>query len=293
MKQAERTALIGLPIVLIVAALVALAGSQGGQSVGGLPIFALGFLIAFGIQWIAFIPAFLGQTEKFYDLTGSLTYLSVVILAVLLSSPRDARSMLLLALVSVWAIRLGSFLFMRIRKAGEDSRFTELKPSLPRFLLTWTLQGLWVSLTLAAALAAITSTVRFDLGLFALLGFVVWLLGFGIEIAADRQKSTFRANPENAGNFIHSGLWAWSRHPNYFGEIVLWIGVALIALPVLRGWQWVTMISPVFVILLLTRVSGVPLLEAKADEKWGGQPEYESYKKRTPVLLPKPPSRTP
>ena len=293
MKQAERNALIGLPVALLVAALVALAGSQGSQSVGRLPIFALGFLIAFGIQWIAFVPAFLWQTEKFYDLTGSLTYLTVVILSVLLSTPRDARSLLLLALVSVWAVRLGTFLFTRIHRAGEDTRFAELKPSLPRFLLTWTIQGLWVSLTLAAALAAITSTLRVELGLFALLGFVVWLLGFSIEIVADRQKSAFRANPENAGKFIRSGLWAWSRHPNYFGEIVLWIGVALIALPVLRGWQWVSMISPLFVIMLLTRVSGLPMLEAKADEKWGGQPEYESYKKRTPVLLPKPPSRAP
>jgi len=292
MNQAEKTALIGLPIVLGVAALVALAGSQGGQTVGGFPIFAVSFFIAFAVQWVAFIPAYIGQTEKFYDLTGSLTYLTVMILAVVLSSPVDGRSLLLLALVALWAVRLGSFLFMRIRKAGEDTRFAELKPSLPRFLLTWTLQGLWVSLTLAAALAAITSTRRVELGLFAVLGFLVWVLGFAIEVVADRQKNAFRQEPGNAGKFIRSGLWAWSRHPNYFGEIVLWIGVALIALPVLRGWQWVTMISPVFVYLLLTRVSGVPLLEARADEKWGGQPDYENYKARTPVLLLKPPNQS-
>jgi steroid 5-alpha reductase family enzyme len=116
----------------------------------------------------------------------------------------------------------------------------------------------------------------------------VWVLGFAIEATADAQKTRFRADPKNKGGFIHTGLWAWSRHPNYFGEITLWIGVAIITLPVLRGWQWVTLISPVFVALLITRVSGIPLLEKRADEKWGGQADYEAYKERTPVLIPRP-----
>ena len=167
-----------------------------------------------------------------------------------------------------------------------------IKPSFMRFLNAWTLQGLWVTLTLAAALAAITSTVRKDLGVVALLGSLIWAAGFTIEAAADLQKSRFRADAANRGQFIHKGLWAWSRHPNYFGEIVLWIGVAVIALPVLQGWQYVTLISPLFVFLLLTRVSGVPPLEKRADEKWGGQEDYEAYKKRTPVLIPRPPAIT-
>jgi steroid 5-alpha reductase family enzyme len=122
---------------------------------------------------------------------------------------------------------------------------------------------------------------------FAVIGLLLWVLGFGIEVVADAQKSRFSAKPENRGRFIQTGLWARSRHPNYFGEILLWIGIAVIALPVLRGWQWVTLVSPVFVALLLTRVSGVPLLEKRADEKWGGQPDYETYKKTTPVLIPR------
>jgi steroid 5-alpha reductase family enzyme len=104
---------------------------------------------------------------------------------------------------------------------------------------------------------------------------------------ADNQKGRFKADPANQGKFISTGLWAKSRHPNYFGEIVLWIGVLLIAVPVLEGWQWVALLSPVFVALLLVKGSGVPLLEAKADKKWGGQPDYEAYKKNTPVLIPK------
>jgi steroid 5-alpha reductase family enzyme len=288
MKKEDRNALISLPLVILIGLGLAWAGSQGGASAWGLPLFAIAVGLAFLIQWLAFIPAYVRQDESFFDLTGSLTYISVTALAVLLSPVVDGRSILLLALVVVWAARLGTFLFRRIRKAGKDARFDEIKPSFFRFLSTWTLQGLWVTFTLAAALAAITTTARKELDLFALLGFLVWAFGFAFEVTADTQKSRFRADSKNRGKFIHTGLWAWSRHPNYFGEIVLWVGVAIITLPVLQGWQWVTLISPVFVALLITRISGVPMLEKRADEKWGGQEEYEAYKARTPVLIPWP-----
>jgi steroid 5-alpha reductase family enzyme len=282
--------LIVIPIILAIGAGVAFAGSQGGVKVFGVPLFALCIGLAFLIQWVAFIPAFLMKTEKFYDLTGSITYLSVMIVALAFIPTIDTRAWLLAGLVAVWSIRLGSFLFRRIMAEGEDRRFREVKTSFARFLLYWTVQGLWVTFSLAAALAAITSETRVELGIFALAGFLVWLLGFGIEVVADQQKSQFKADPANKDKFIKNGLWSWSRHPNYFGEIVLWIGVAMIALPVLSGWQWLTMISPVFIILLLTRISGVPMLEDRADEKWGGQPEYEAYKAKTSILIPRPPA---
>ena len=288
MNKEDRNSLMALPIVVLIGVGIALAGSQGGASVGGIPLFALAVAVAFVIQWLAFIPAYLLQTETFYDLTGSLSYISVTTMAVLLSPEIDGRSALLLMMVVMWATRLGTFLFGRVYSSGKDSRFEELKQSFLRFLLTWTLQGLWVSLTLSAALAAITTTTRKGLGWFALIGFVVWAFGFAVEVLADAQKSRFRADPENKGQFIHRGLWAWSRHPNYFGEIVLWIGVAILVLPVLRGWQWATLISPVFVAVLITRISGVPMLEERADAKWGGQADYEAYKERTPVLIPNP-----
>ena len=290
MDKVDRRAVIALPIVLLVAILLVFAGSQGGSVVAGVPLFAGCIALAFIIQWVAFIPAFVNQTEKFYDLTGSITYITVITVAVVLSPKDDARSYLLWAIVAIWAVRLGTFLFKRIRAAGSDRRFNNIKPSFARFLLAWTLQGLWVSFSLAAALAAITSETQPAIGLFAVIGLLVWLLGFGLEVIADRQKSRFRTEPENAGKFINVGLWAWSRHPNYFGEIILWIGVAIIAFPALSGWQWLTLISPVFVTILLTRISGVPMLEARADEKWGGQADYEAYKARTPVLIPRPPS---
>jgi len=287
MKQADRNALAALPIVILVGLGMALAGGQGGAVAFGVPLYALAVGLAFLIQWLAFIPAYLLQTEKFFDLTGSLTYMIVTILAALLGPVLDGRSILLATLVVVWAARLGTFLYRRVQKAGMDARFDDLKPSLARFLLTWTLQGLWVAFTLAAALAAITTSVRKGLGAFALVGALIWALGFAFEVIADDQKRRFKADPANKGRFIQSGLWSRSRHPNYFGEIVLWVGVAVIALPVLQGWQWITLLSPLFVTLLLTRISGVPMLEARADERWGGQEDYEDYKTRTPVLIPR------
>jgi steroid 5-alpha reductase family enzyme len=287
--RSARASVVAIAVAVLAGAGVAVAGSQGGAVARSVPVFALCVGLAFAIQWVAFVPAYLLQTERFYDLTGSLAYISVTAIAVALSPALDARSILLLGLVVVWAARLGTFLVRRIRKAGKDDRFDALKPSFVRFLLAWTLQGLWVSLTLAAALAAITTTVRAPLGIVTWAGVAIWATGFAIEAVADAQKGRFRGDPANKGRFIRSGLWAWSRHPNYFGEIVLWAGVALIALPVLQGWQLVTLVSPVFVALLLTRVSGVPLLEKKADTTWGGQPDYEAYKVATPVLVPRPP----
>ena len=287
MKKTDRNSLIAFPLLVIVGVLVAYAGSQGGSTYNGIPVFALCVALAFVIQWIVFIPSYLKQTEKFFDLTGSLTYISVITIGLLLSAAIDARAVLLWALVIVWAVRLGTFLFRRIQKAGKDDRFDELKPSFIRFLNVWTIQALWVTFTVAAALVAITTSVRKDLDAYAVVGFLIWVFGFAFEVIADSQKSRFAADPANKGKFIQTGLWSKSRHPNYFGEIMLWIGVAVIALPVLVGLQWVALISPLFVTLLLTRVSGVPLLEAKADKKWGGQPDYEEYKKKTPVLLPK------
>lgn len=287
MDKTDRNALIVFPVVVVLGVLFALAGSQGGSSLDGMPLFALLVALIFLVQWVAFVPAFLRQTERFFDLTGGLTYITVVTLGILLAASVDGRAILLWAMVVTWAARLGTFLFRRIRKAGKDDRFTDIKPSFVRFLNAWTIQALWVTFTVGAALVGITTATRKALDIFALAGLLLWLLGFGIEVLADAQKSRFNADPANRGHFIETGLWARSRHPNYFGEIVLWIGVAVVVLPVLRGWQWVTLLSPVFVALLLTRVSGVPLLEKRADEKWGGQADYEAYKKSTPVLIPR------
>ena len=265
---------------------VAAAGSHGGVSVGGAPVFALCVALAFVMQWVAFVPAWYRRTERWFDLVGSATFLTLMLAALAARGGADPRALLLAAMVGAWALRLGAFLFARIRRQGFDRRFAEIKHDAARFFLTWTLQGLWVSLTLACALAAVTAPAPAPLG-WPAAGVALWVAGFGLEVVADAQKRRFRARPENADRFIVTGLWARCRHPNYLGEIALWTGVALAALPALDGWRYVTLVSPVFVWLLLTRISGIPLLEAQAERKWGGDPAYRAYKARTPRLVPR------
>ena len=284
MTELEKKRLVLLPVSLMLVAGLGWAGSQSGAVLGTVPLFLLCAALSLAIQWVAFVPAYLLSTERFFDLTGSLTYLTVTAVALGLSPSANIRSWMLAVLVTVWAARLGSFLFRRIQADGSDGRFDEIRTSFVRFFVVWTLQGVWVCFTAGAALAAIASERSVPFGLLAWLGLVLWVTGFVIEVVSDQQKSMFRSQSENRDKFMNTGLWTWSRHPNYFGEIVLWTGVAIIALPVLQGWQYVTLVSPLFVALLLTKVSGIPMLEARADARWGGSPEYETYKSNTPAL---------
>jgi steroid 5-alpha reductase family enzyme len=285
----NQKSLIGIVAGVAIGALVILAGSADSSTVGSIAVFAVCGLLAYAINWAVFVPSNLAKTEHYFDLTGSATYVTVTAFALLLSDDLDARALIVGAMVFAWALRLGFFLFRRVRRDGRDGRFDEIKVDPLRFFMTWTLQGLWVLLTVACALAIITGTERRSIGWVAIVGIAVWIAGFAIEVVADRQKSTFKRDPANDGRFISSGLWAWSRHPNYFGEIVLWTGIAIMALPVLSGWRWVMLISPVFVTLLLTRVSGIPMLEARAEKRWGDEDEFRRYTSDTPVLIPRPP----
>lgn len=280
-----RTALVILIVTVIGLGIAYLAG-QGDERVFGHSVIFTCAVFAFVVNWLVFIPSALARTERYYDLTGALTYLSVTSVAAGLALPMDLRASVVAGLVAVWAVRLGGFLYLRIRQDGHDRRFNQIKTDGLRFLVTWTLQGLWVTLTAACALMIISSETRVAPDLFFYAGLTLWAIGFGIEVVADAQKSAFRKIPENAGQFITTGLWSSSRHPNYVGEIVLWLGIAVMAVPVLNGWQWVVLVSPLFVYLLLNRVSGVPLLEKRAQEKWGDDPAYQAYCANTPVLFP-------
>jgi len=284
----NRTALVAVVVALVVGAGLAVAGSFRGALVGGIPVFAIAVTAAFVIQFLVFIPSAVRRTERFFDLTGSLTFIAVSIALALLAPAQDARGWILAAMVVVWAARLGSFLFARVHRAGTDGRFDEIKTNPLRFFQVWCIQGLWVALTASAAWIAMSADAadRAPLDGFAVAGIVVWLAGMVFEVVADLQKQAFRADPANKGEFIRTGLWSRSRHPNYFGEILVWVGVFVVAVPVLQGWQWVAVLSPLFVVLLLTRVSGIPLLEKRADERWGDRADYRAYRDRTPVLIP-------
>ena len=273
-------------VSLIVALLIVLAGSSSGVDASGVRLFAICGLIAFAVQWICFIPSWFLHSERFFDLVGSATYLTVAVVSLLAIPKIDTRSVLLGLMICLWGLRLGTFLFARVQAVGHDARFNLIKHKFAWFLMTWTVQGLWVLITSSAALAAITSSKRSDFGI---IGIILWLTGFVIEIVADEQKRKFKLDPSKQNSFITDGLWGWSQHPNYFGEIVLWIGVSLVALPGLSSWQYFTLISPVFVFILLTRISGLPMLNSAARKRWGDDPEFLAYKKSTPVLIPRPP----
>ena len=243
-------------------------------------------LIAFLIQWALFIPAYIFQTEKFYDLSGSLTYISVVSFCFYSnyeSSRINLGNIIISSLIIMWAVRLGSFLFIRIKKAGEDIRFREIKKSPSRFFMTWTLQGMWVSLCSACALAGIANGI--EINSYFYIGIIVFIIGFTAEIIADNQKSKFRKDPKNRDKFISSGLWKHSRHPNYLGEITLWLGISIISFSSLAGWQLITLISPIFTYLLLVYVSGIRILDYNGNKKWGHLDSYKDYRKNTPRLI--------
>ena len=282
--------ILGSVVSIAVAIAFAWAGAQNGPTILGFP--ALLFIVSIGflIHWVIFIPSYFMRTEKFYDITGTIAYLAMISTSVyVVSSTAGAlafRSKVVVVMVIVWAMRLGLFLFIRVLKVGEDSRFEDAKNSFVTFLMFFNISGLWVFLTTANALTLIlnNSDLFGDFQFFV--GLTIWIIGFSFEVIADEQKRRFRKKTENHGMFIVSGLWSISRHPNYFGEILIWTGMAIISLPVLSGWQYATLISPVFVVLLLTRISGVNLLEESADKKWGHLDNYQNYKKNTAVLVP-------
>ena len=254
----------------------------------GSRIVFIAVLLAFLISWIAYIPAYLFQTEKFYDLTGSIKYLLLTWFIYILSHELygySSGNLILASLISIWTIRLGSFLFMRIHKEGEDKRFRTIKTSASQFLFTWTLSGMWVSLCSICAWTAMANPSGVTMNLITYIGIGLFIIGFSIEIIADHQKTVFRSNSENKNKFITSGLWSKSRHPNYLGEIVLWFAIAVISFSSLNGVQYIALISPIFTYLLLVYISGVRMLEDRANKKWGHLEEYKKYRKETPALF--------
>ena len=244
-----------------------------------------GIILSFIFHWLLFIPAFIFKTEKFYDLTGSLSYITII-LYVLISSNNGINNfgnVILSSLIIIWTLRLGSFLFLRIKKAGEDKRFREIKKSFSWFFMAFTFSGMWVSICALCALTGISNGIELTGATY--IGILLFVIGFTLEIIADTQKTNFRKLKDNKDKFITTGLWKYSRHPNYLGEIILWIGVAIISYSSLEINQLFTLISPIFTYLLLVYVSGINLLEKSGEKKWGGLNEYKKYKKETPRLF--------
>ena len=283
-KQTQN--IINLSLTLLAIYLYSFTANNIETEILGFNSFKFLISMAVLIQFVIFLPSFLFQTEKFYDLTGSLTFISVTSIAYFsLDNPTTIDTILYLYVI-VWAGRLGIFLFRRINKDGKDERFDKAKKKFFWFLQYWMGQAAWVVFTAGASILAILSPVEAELELLAFIGIFLWWLGFLIEVIADYQKRKFRETSDPKTMFISTGLWAKSRHPNYFGEITLWVGMAVISLSSLSGIEYVTaLLSPLFVYLLLRKAEGVPMLERIADERYGELSDYQEYKANTPVLM--------
>lgn len=282
MKEKPKNIIVNLTISLgVILATIAFAGLSGSDLV----IKTAWYILI--IHWVAFVPALIFKTEKFYDLTGSICYAFGSIFVYCQTYGATLSLSLFIAIaVLIWTIRLGSFLLKRVLDAGEDKRFRTIKTSPTQFFMTFNLSALWVVICSLCALTAVSNGVVTVKPIFYL-GLFIFIAGFSIEVIADNQKTKFRSVSENANSFITTGLWSFSRHPNYFGEVILWAGIAIMSLPYLEGVQYWTLISPIFSFVLIYFVSGVRMLEARANVKWGENAEYQKYVKKTPVFFPK------
>ncbi|KFG85767.1 putative membrane protein [Metarhizium anisopliae] len=282
---------------------------------------------ALAVQLAAGLPSVLASTERFFDISGSLTFLAVGALSLYLphlrgragnatlsrlSASWNWRQVVVTGMAMAWSARLGAYLFRRISQDGHDPRFDTLRTKPLRFASAFFMQAVWVSVMLmpvmavnavpAAAFAAVPRLAVTDV-----LGIGVWAGGIALETAADVQKSRWvegRRKKEHDEQFLKTGLFGMCRFPHYFGEISLWTGLATTCAGVLAlkpiqlalGFRTpagivattaLSFVAPAFSGLLLTKVSGIPLTEARHDEKYGGRADYQEWKRNTPKLVPK------
>jgi len=284
MKKETRSAITSL-VFLCCIYLLSFLGSNITSTIFSINSFIFLLILSVLIQVLFFIPSFILKTEKLYDLIGSSTYVVVISFAYFSLSDKTISDTILFLFVLVWGIRLGTYLFKRISRDKEDVRFEKAKKNFFWFLQYWMGQALWVSITSCAAVISILQNEKDSLNIYVIIGVLIWLIGFSIEVISDVQKSKFKKSENTSKTFISKGLWSKSRHPNYFGEITLWVGIYIISLSSFSDIEYLTLISPLFVYILLTRMSGVNMLEKIADERYGHLSEYLQYKKNTPVLF--------
>ncbi|XP_071901759.1 uncharacterized protein [Coffea arabica] len=247
-------------------------------------------IVTVGYQFFFFIITFLLRFDKVTDFAGSSNFVILAVLTLVLKGSWHFRQVILSLLAVLWGLRLALFLLMRILQWGEDRRFDEMRNNLGKLAVFWTFQAVWVW-TVSLPVTIVNASDR-DPSLEArdVIGWIMWSVGILIEATADQQKLTYKNNPENRGRWCNVGVWKYSRHPNYFGEILLWWGIFVASTPVLKGAEWLVIFGPIFLTLLLLFLSGIPLLEDSADKKFGGVAAYRDYKKTTSPLIPLPPA---
>ncbi len=246
------------------------------------------FLVIVLLQIIFFIYAALRKTDKVTDLSYGLTFVVAVLFAYLINIEYvSIFKTVLLILVSLWGIRLSTYLFIRILKTGKDKRFDGVRENFKRFASFWLLQAVSIFIILLPTTYILITKETMSLNWISNIGLVIALLGILIEGIADSQKFIFKNKVENKGKWINTGLWKYSRHPNYLGEIMMWVGVFIYGIVYINGIELLTILSPIYITFLLVSVSGIPTLEREYDKRYGEDKEYQEYKKKTGKLLPK------
>lgn len=241
-------------------------------------------LIALGFNLLMFLFAYKLKTDKITDLSYALTFIFLAFISFFINSFSQLKLILLL-MIFFWALRLGVFLFIRIRKIKKDRRFDGIRENFLKFFGFWFLQGITVWIILLPSLMFFNSETKITL--LSWIGFAVWFIGLITETFSDLQKYQFNNNPKNNNKWISTGLWKYSRHPNYFGEILCWAGIYIFTFNSLTNIQRVfSLNSPVFIAILLIFITGLPKLEKYANKKWGKSKEYREYKQKTSILIP-------
>ncbi|MEM4397383.1 MAG: DUF1295 domain-containing protein [Candidatus Woesearchaeota archaeon] len=242
----------------------------------------LSFFFVFLMQMFGFFLGFFFKTDKFTDLFYGLCFAFLALFLLFYNKMFLFLHFVLVLMIFLWGFRLSGYLFYRILKTKKDNRFDEIRNNFFKFLGFWILQATAIFLIMLPSIVFLSSEIK-NITLYNIVGFIIWLIGFLIETIADFQKDAFKKKHKD--KFINVGLWKYSRHPNYFGEILVWIGVFIFTIPVLKGIVWLTIISPIFITFLLLFVSGIPILEKNADEKYGHLKEYQEYKRKTCLLI--------
>jgi len=239
------------------------------------------FLIAFNL--LMFLPAFFFKTDKLTDLSYAISFVAVSLFLFFESSMNNVH-LVLLIMILLWASRLGIYLFIRINKTGKDTRFDGMREYFWKFSKFWLLQGFSVWVIMLAATSSFSMT-EISFSIIHVLGLSIFIIGLIIETVADYQKFKFKNNPENTG-WTNVGLWNRSRHPNYFGEMLVWIGIFIYSTIYSSTlFILIAVISPIYIITILLFVSGVPLLEKRYSKKYGDDPEYKKYKENTNLII--------
>lgn len=248
----------------------------------------IGLVVSLVINLSMFLIAFRLQSDKLTDISYAVTFATIAIWG-FVNSSHTWYHLLLMIMVLIWATRLGSFLLYRVIKNGKDARFDAMRGNFIKFGKFWLAQAVTVWVMMIPSMFAFASSAQSSSTVLLVVGLSLWAIGLICEGTADIQKLVFSSNPNNKKKWIESGIWKYSRHPNYFGEILVWIGVYCSALVTLSSLQsTVGLVSPLFITILLLFISGVPILEKSADKRWGDNASYRRYRARTSLLIPLP-----